>query len=715
MRNREEARKRAEELVGKMTLEERASQLRYDAPAIPRLDVPAYNWWNEGLHGVARAGVATSFPQAIGMASSFDSELLHEVGEVTGVEGRAKYNTSSSLDDRDIYKGLTFWSPNVNIFRDPRWGRGQETYGEDPYLSGELGKAYVEGLQGKGEYLTAAACAKHFAVHSGPEAIRHEFNAEVSKKDLYETYLPAFEKLVKEADVEAVMGAYNRTNGEPCCGSKLLMQDILRGEWGFQGHYVSDCWAIRDFHTKHMVTATAPDSAALALKRGCDVNCGNTYLHMLQAYQEGLVTEEEITEAAVRLFTTRFLLGLFDETQYDSIGFDVLECKEHLKKADRATAESVVLLKNNGILPLQKDKLKSIGVIGPNADSRAALIGNYHGTSSRYITVLEGIQDAVGEDTRVYYSQGSHLFKDKVEGLGLKDDRISEAVTVALNSDVVVLCLGLDETLEGEEGDTGNSYASGDKPDLLFPAPQRRLMEAVMKTGKPVILLNMTGSAMDLRYAHEHAAAIMQIWYPGARGGRVIARLLFGELSPSGKLPVTFYNSSDDLPSFEDYAMKGRTYRYFEGDVLYPFGYGLNYGNITLKSVRIGDTPCGDGNLCKQDLSQGLDLVVKAESCSDVSASEVIQVYCQPKNSKLAPPKASLCGFARVSFEEAGEQETVIHINAVAFQVVNEDGRKITDSKEVLISVGFGQMDKRTKELTGKENISFTIERTDIS
>ena len=714
MRNREEARKKAEELVGKMTLEERASQLRYDAPAIPRLDVPAYNWWNEGLHGVARAGVATSFPQAIGMASSFDSELLHEVGEVTGVEGRAKYNTSSSLDDRDIYKGLTFWSPNVNIFRDPRWGRGQETYGEDPYLSGELGKAYVEGLQGDGEFLTAAACAKHFAVHSGPEAIRHEFNAEVSKKDLFETYLPAFEKLVKEADVEAVMGAYNRTNGEPCCGSKLLMQDILRGEWGFQGHYVSDCWAIRDFHTKHMVTATAPDSAALALKRGCDVNCGNTYLHMLQAYQDGLVTEEEITEAAVRLFTTRFLLGLFDKTPYDSIGFDTLECKEHLEKADRATAESVVLLKNNGILPLQKGKLKSIGVIGPNADSRAALIGNYHGTSSRYITVLEGIQDAVGEDIRVYYSQGSHLFKDKVEGLGLKDDRISEAVTVAQNSDVVVLCLGLDESLEGEEGDTGNSYASGDKPDLLLPAPQRRLMEAVMKTGKPVILLNMTGSAMDLRYAHEHAAAIMQVWYPGARGGRVIAKLLFGELSPSGKLPVTFYNSSDDLPAFEDYAMKGRTYRYFEGDVLYPFGYGLNYGDITLKSVKIGDAPCGNGSLCRRDLSQGLDLTVKTESRGDVSASEVIQVYCQPKNSKFAPPKASLCGFARVSFEAAGERETVIHINTEAFQVVNEDGKKITDSKEVLISVGFGQMDGRTKELTGKENISFTIERTDM-
>ena len=540
MRNREEARKRAEELVGRMTLEEKASQLRYNAPAIPRLNVPTYNWWNEALHGVARAGVATSFPQAIGMAAAFDPELMEEVGEVIAVEGRAKYNSSKAENDRDIYKGLTFWSPNVNIFRDPRWGRGHETYGEDPYLTGELGKAFVEGLQGDGEYLKAAACAKHFAVHSGPEKLRHEFNAEVSDKDLYETYLPAFQKLVKEAEVEAVMGAYNRTNGEPCCGSKLLMRDILRGKWGFQGHYVSDCWAIRDFHTKHMVTATAPESAALALENGCDVNCGNTYLHMLQACTDGLVTEEQITEAAVRLFTTRFLLGLFDETPYDQIGFEKLECREHLAAADKATAESVVLLKNNGILPLDKSKLKAIGVIGPNANSRSALIGNYHGTSSRYITVLEGIQDAVPEGVRVYYSEGCHLWKNKVEGLAWDDDRISEAVNVAKHSDVVILCVGLDETLEGEEHDTGNQYASGDKIDLLLPEPQRKLVKAVMDVGTPVVLLNMTGSAMDLRYAQEHAAAVVQAWYPGARGGRVVANLLFGELSPSGKLPVTF-------------------------------------------------------------------------------------------------------------------------------------------------------------------------------
>ncbi|MDE6675450.1 MAG: glycoside hydrolase family 3 C-terminal domain-containing protein, partial [Acetatifactor sp.] len=429
-------------------------------------------------------------------------------------------------------------------------------------LTGELGKAFVEGLQGDGEVMQAAACAKHFAVHSGPEALRHKFDARASKKDMRETYLPAFEKLVKEAGVEAVMGAYNRTNGEPCCGSKTLMQDILRDEWGFEGHYVSDCWAVRDFHENHMVTDTAEESAAMALKAGCDVNCGNTYLHMMKAYQDGLVTEEDITLAAERLFTTRFLLGLFDDTEYDQIGYDKIECSEHLALADRAAAEGIVLLKNNGILPLQKDQIKSIGVVGPNANSRVALVGNYHGTSSRYITVLEGIQDAVGDEVRVYYSEGCHLFKDRVEGLGWKQDRVQEAVSVAENSDVVILCVGLDETLEGEEGDTGNSYASGDKTDLQLPQSQRELVEAVLKVGKPTIVLNMTGSAMDLRREQEQADAVMQLWYPGARGGRVVAKLLFGELSPSGKLPVTFYKNTEELPAFEDYSMKGRTYRY---------------------------------------------------------------------------------------------------------------------------------------------------------
>lgn len=710
MRNREEAKRRAKELVAKMTVEEKASQLRYDAPAIPRLNVPAYNWWNEGLHGVARAGIATSFPQAIGIAASFDKELLNEIGNVISVEGRAKYNAYSSREDRDIYKGLTFWSPNVNIFRDPRWGRGHETYGEDPYLTGELGEAFVEGLQGDGEYLKAAACAKHFAVHSGPEAVRHHFDAEVNDKDLWETYLPAFEKLVKNAEVEAVMGAYNRTNGEPCCGHKVLMEDILRGQWGFEGHYVSDCWAVRDFHTNHMVTATAEESAALALKTGCDVNCGNTYLHMLSAYQQGLVTEEDITIAAERLFTTRFLLGMFDETEYDKIGYDKIECKEHLALADRATAEGVVLLKNNGLLPLKKEEIKSIGVIGPNANSRVALVGNYHGTSSRYITVLEGIQDEVGDDVRVYYSEGSHLFKDRLEHLGWRQDRISEAVNVALNSDVVVLCVGLDETLEGEEGDTGNSYASGDKVDLLLPEVQRELIEAVMKVGKPTIVLNMTGSAMDLRYEQEHADAIMQVWYPGARGGKVIADLLFGKLSPSGKLPITFYNDTADLPAFEDYSMKGRTYRYLESEPLYPFGYGLSYGDADITSVECNGQKVEAGVTVSADTAEGMTISVEIENKSNMELGEVVQIYIKDMDSTYATTNGKLCGFARVNVPAGEKVSVAVPMDKDTFTVVNDAGQRLVDGKKFTVSVGFGQADARTKALTGKEAVVFTVE-----
>lgn len=708
MRDRETARKRAKELVAQMTVEEKAEQLKYGASAIERLGVPAYNWWNEALHGVARAGVATVFPQAIGMAAAFDTEMMQEIGDVIATEGRAKYNEYSKHGDRDIYKGLTFWSPNVNIFRDPRWGRGHETYGEDPYLTGELGKSFVDGLQGDGEYLKAAACAKHFAVHSGPEALRHKFDAKATKKDMAETYLPAFEKLVKDAEVEAVMGAYNRTNGEPCCGSKAL-QKILREDWGFEGHFVSDCWAIRDFHTQHMVTDTAEESAALAIKTGCDVNCGNTYLHLLKALEQGLITEDDLTRAAERLFTTRILLGMFDETEYDKIGLDKVECKEHLRLADRATAESVVLLKNDGILPLHKKELKSVGVVGPNANSRAALIGNYHGTSSRYITVLEGIQDALGDDVRVYYSEGCHLYKDKVESLSAGPDRISEAQSVAEYSDVVIVCLGLDETLEGEEGDTGNSYASGDKIDLLLPEPQRRLLEAMVETGKPVVLINMTGSAMDLRYAEEHCAAILQAWYPGARGGRVIADMLLGELSPSGKLPVTFYHDTEELPEFEDYSMKGRTYRYLSTEPLYPFGYGLTYGSAELESVKVnGQEVCGDAEvkLAEGELSQ---LTATVVNTGDREIQEVVQVYIRALESADATPHGKLCGFARVSVKAGERAEISVPMDKDALTVINEEGEKVSGGNRYAVSVGFGQPDKRTEELSGKKTVKFTL------
>lgn len=698
--NREEARRKAKELVSKMTVEERASQLRYDAPAIERLGVPAYNWWNETLHGVARAGVATSFPQAIGMAATFDAELIKTAGDVAATEGRAKYNAYAAENDRDIYKGLTFWSPNVNIFRDPRWGRGQETYGEDPYLTSRLGVAYVEGLQGGGEVLKSAACAKHFAVHSGPEAVRHEFNAVASKKDMAETYLPAFKACVQEAGVEAVMGAYNRTNGEPCCGSKALMQDILRGEWGFAGHFVSDCWAIRDFHEHHMVTSTMEESAALALQMGCDLNCGVTYQYLLKALEQGLVTEEEITESVVRLFTTRYLLGLFDGSTFDEIPFEKVECAEHLAVAQELSEKSVVLLKNDGVLPLQKGK--TIGVVGPNANSREALVGNYHGTSSRYITVLEGIQDSVGSDGRVLYSEGSHLFLDRVEKLAYQDDRISEAVAVAKNSDVVVLCVGLNETLEGEEGDTGNSYASGDKNDLLLPESQRTLMDAVLAVGKPTVVCLMAGSAIDLSAAQEKASAVLQLWYPGARGGKAVADILFGACSPSGKLPVTFYRDSDlqDMPAFEDYSMKGRTYRYLEREPLYPFGYGLTYGDVRVESAQAA----------KRDETSGdVTLTASVKNAGSVSTQDVIQVYIKDANSPYAVPNHSLCAFLRVSLAAGETKDIEIKVPGSAFLVVNDEGKFVAGSGNCTLYVGTGQPDARTAALTGKRSVEVPI------
>ena len=549
--DRKEARRKAEALVAKMTLDEKAEQLRFDAPANERLGIPAYNWWNEALHGVARGGTATSFPQAIGLAATFDDELVEKLGNVSATEGRAKYNALSARGDRDIYHGLTFWSPNINIFRDPRWGRGHETYGEDPYLTSRMGQAYVRGLQGSGETMKAAACAKHFAVHSGPEAIRHSFDAQATPKDLEETYLPAFEDLVKKAGVESVMGAYNRTNGEPCCGSRFLLKETLREKWGFQGHVVSDCWAIRDFHTGHMVTATADESAALALSMGCDLNCGCTFLNIVRAVELGLATEEMVTEAAVRLFTTRYLLGIMGEgSEFDDIPYTAIECPEHLALAEKAALESCVLLKNNGILPLDPDKIGTIGVIGPDANSRGALIGNYYGTSSRYITILEGIQDKMEGRGRVLYSEGCHLFKDRVEPLAQADDRLAEAKAVARESDVVILVLGYDERLEGEEPDDSNPDGTGDKPDLLLPEPQRKLLSAVLDENRPTVVILAGGSAMDVSEADERADAVFLAWYPGARGGSAVAKLLFGEASPSGKLPVTFYRNAalEELP-----------------------------------------------------------------------------------------------------------------------------------------------------------------------
>ncbi|MCU6733678.1 glycoside hydrolase family 3 C-terminal domain-containing protein [Diplocloster agilis] len=696
---REEARRRAKELTELMTVEEKAAQLKYDAPPLKRLNIPAYNWWNEGLHGVARAGCATIYPQAIGMAAVFDEELLRQVADQIATECRAKFNAYSQEGDRDIYKGLTLWSPNINMFRDPRWGRGQETYGEDPYLTKKLGVAFVKGLQGDGKYLKTAACAKHFAVHSGPEAQRHEFDARATAKDMEETYLPAFEALVKEAHVEAVMGAYNRTNGEPCCASKTLIQETLRKKWGFLGHFVSDCWAIRDFHQHHKVTSAPEESAAMALKTGCDLNCGNTYLRILQAYQKGLVTEEEITRSAERLMTTRILLGMHStDNEYDNIPYDKVECREHLHTSEEMARKGIVLLKNNGILPLDKSRLKTIGVIGPNADSRTALIGNYHGTATEYITLLRGILNEAGEGTRVLYSVGCHIVKDRCEHLAWRQDRLSEARIVAKQSDVVIMNLGLNEFLEGEEGDTGNEYGSGDKQDLQLPLVQRELLEEVVGAGKPVILCVSSGSALDLSFAQEHCAAVLQLWYPGARGGKSAADILFGRCSPSGKLPVTFYKDLDELPPFEDYSMKNRTYRYMKTQALYPFGYGLTYGKVEV----LGITPE------KQDAEARLK--VKIKNTGKVKTDEVLQIYIRNLDSAYADENYHLCGFKRICTEPGQEAELDFCVEEREFTVVDDEGRRFRDGKRFRFYAGFHQPDKRSCELSGSGVMQVELE-----
>lgn len=697
---RKTAQEKAKALVAQMTLEEKAAQLHFAAPAIPRLGVPAYNWWNEALHGVARAGVATVFPQAIGLAATFDTALMARVGDAIAMEGRAKYNAAVRHNDRDLYKGLTFWAPNINIFRDPRWGRGHETYGEDPCLTARMGVAFVQGMQGDGPVMKAAACAKHLAVHSGPEADRHAFNAIASKKDMAETYLPAFEALVKEGKVEAVMGAYNRLNGEPCCASPTL-QKILRRDWGFAGHFVSDCWALNDFHAFHHITKNADESAALAISNGCDLNCGCVYDHLVQAVEQGMATEADVTAAAQRVFTTRYLLGLMDGSAYDQVPYSEVDSPAHQALAQEAACKSMVLLKNDGLLPLDKKKIQTLAVIGPNADSRACLLGNYHGTPSRYVTVREGVEDFLGQDARVLYAQGSHLFRDNVENLAYTEDRISEALAVAEESDVVVLCLGLDETLEGEQGDAGNADASGDKKDLCLPKCQRILLQRLAACGKPLVLVLLAGSAIDLSFAQAHCGAILQAWYPGGRGGRAVAQVLFGQQAPSGKLPVTFYRDLQGLPDFSDYRMQGRTYRYLQREPLYPFGYGLTYGSAQVAAARLLAQP-----------SEGADLPVEVtvQNTGARDVEEVVQLYLKDRESPLAVPNHSLCAFGRVQ-APAGQRVTLqLSVPWRAFLAVDEAGERRLDSRRFTLYVGTSQPDARSAALGAPRPVEVEIQ-----
>lgn len=700
----EEFRERARKLVAQMTLEEKALQMMHAAPAIERLGVKAYNWWNEALHGVARAGLATVFPQAISLAATFDEDFLEEVADAISTEGRAKFNAQQKFGDTGIYKGLTFWSPNINIFRDPRWGRGHETFGEDPYLTSRLGVRFVEGIQGHDEnYMKAAACAKHFAVHSGPEDLRHEFDAEVSRQDMYETYLPAFKACVQEAKVEAVMGAYNRTNGDPCCGSRTLLTDILRKEWGFKGHVVSDCWAIKDFHGGHGVTSGPVESVSLAVASGCDLNCGDLFLYVKEAVEKGMLPEERVDEALVNLFTTRMKLGLFDEkgeTPYDDIPYTVVDSREMQALNLKAAEKCVVLLKNEGnLLPLDINKIKTIGVIGPNADNRKALVGNYEGTASRYFTVSEGIQEYAGDKLRVLVSEGCHLHQNKGR------DRSSEIKAICEASDVVIMCLGLDPGLEGEEGDQGNEYASGDKPGLDLPGRQQEILEIAYDSGKPVVLVLLSGSALAINWADEHIPAIIQGWYPGAQGGRAIARVLLGDKNPEGRLPVTFYRTLEELPEFTDYAMKGRTYRYMKQEALYPFGYGLSYTDFSYSDISLSSETIEE---------EGVVLKAVVTNTGDREGTETVQVYV--KADREGTPNAQLKGIKKVSLQPGESREVSFTLMPEAFALYDEQAVNKVEKGRYLVSVGGSQPEGRSEELTGRKVtvLSITAEKEKI-
>jgi beta-glucosidase len=672
---------RIDDLISQMTLEEKVSQMVHPAAGIPRLDVPEYNWWNECLHGVGRAGRATVFPQAIGMAASFDTDLMFRTAKAISDEARAKHHQALRQGNRGQYFGLTYWTPNINIFRDPRWGRGQETYGEDPHLTARMGVAFCRGLQGDdSRYLKLVATPKHYAVHSGREADRHRFDARVDQRNLRETYLPHFKACVQEAGAYSVMGAYNRTNGEPCCASRTLLQDILRDEWGFEGYVVSDCGAIRNIHEDHKVTAGPAESAALAVKNGCDLNCGGVYEWLKEAVEAGLIEEGTIDLSLRRLMRARFKLGMFDPPEivpYAQIPPDVVCCDEHRELALQMARESLVLLKNAGnVLPLPKD-LKHVAVIGPLADTFEAMRGNYHGLPDTYVTPLAGIVGKVSVATRVIYTQGCGLVDPKSETW-----RSVEYVTSG--ADVVIAFMGLSQQLEGEEGAATLSEDNGDRKTLGLPAVQLDLLKKLHATGKPVVLVCAGGSALELNWAQEHIPAILYMWYPGQEGGQAVADVLFGDYNPAGRLPVTFVKGLEQLPPVEDYDMyKGRTYRFMKEEPLYRFGYGLSYTNFEYARLRLS----ADGIGVDESVTVSVDVTNTGEMAGD----EVVQLYTSDVEASVPVPLLHLEGFRRIHLE-SGQSETVtFELQPEQLVAYDDDGNPFVEPGKFEVSVGGGQ------------------------
>ena len=816
-----ETKVRVNDLINQMTLSEKVSQMRYDAPAIKRLGVPDYNWWNECLHGVARAGEATVFPQAIGMGATFNKSLMFDIGTAISDEARAKHHRFVKENKRGIYQGLTFWTPNINIFRDPRWGRGQETYGEDPYLTSRMGVNFIKGLQGDDpKYLKVVATAKHFAVHSGPEKSRHEDNYHTTDRDLYETYLPAFEAAIKEANVQSIMCAYNRYRDEACCGSNLLLNDILRNDWGFDGYVVSDCWAINDFWepNKHSIAENAAEASALAVKRGTDLNCGNAFdPNLTDAVLKGMVDEEKVDLALSRLFEARFKLGMFDpdgSVSWSKIPYDVVCSDAHYALSEKTARESIVLLKNeNKTLPLSK-QISSIAVIGPNANSKQVLLGNYHGTPHNRITPLKAITEKL-PNANIYYAKGSDIAKGwpllqtipssvlKNEGkVGLKgeyfanqtwqgspiftrndsvinfiwmpdrpiedlktdefsikwsgqivpeksgayrialrgssgarffindslqfefsddhepktryfdtklvkgeaknirieyfnyhtdpqaqllwaeldEDLLTPALELAKKSEVVVLCLGLSPDIEGEEMPVVlEGFDKGDRSDISLPKSQLELMKEITALGKPVILVLMNGSALAVNWASDNIPAIIEAWYPGEFGGRAIADVLFGDYNPAGRLPVTFYKSVDDLPDFKSYDMNNRTYKYFKGNPLYPFGHGLSYTNFTYENLEIPH---------QINLNEDIPITVEVRNSGDMDGEEVVQVYLSHTNQNPNKPKHSLVGFERIRLSQGETKKIRFIITPKQYASISSDGKSVIQKGNITVYIG---------------------------
>ena len=815
---------RVADLMSRLTLEEKVAQMMNATPAIERLGVPAHDYWNEALHGVARSGIATVFPQAIGLAATWDTKLMYEVADVISTEARAKHHEYARNNQFGRYQGLTFWSPNINIFRDPRWGRGQETYGEDPYLTGRLGIQFVRGLQGNDpRYFKVIATPKHYAVHSGPEPERHAFDAIASERDLRETYLPAFRDTIVEGKAYSVMCAYNRTNGEPCCANKRLMVDILRGEWGFDGYVVSDCGAIYDIWKFHKVVPTEMEASVLGVKAGTDLTCGTEYPSLVQAVKQGLITEAELDTSVKRLLTARFRLGQFDPPEmvpYARIPFSQNDTDEHRQLALKTARESIVLLKNvDRTLPLKKD-LKSIAVIGPNADSPEVLWGNYNGNASRLFTPLAGIKNAVSKDTKVVYALGSTLagepvvpvpasaltvngtepglkaeyfnnqelrgpaatvrtdaridfdwgrynptpeltgnnfsvrwtgklkppesgnytigftaddgariyidgkllveawssnptktvtkeialeggrsydlrmeyFQNNRENIAklvwsyprLSERLLEEAVTAARESDVSVVVLGISARLEGEEMPVHvEGFRGGDRTDLSLPKSQEALLKAVAATGKPVVVVLLSGSAVAVNWANHNVPAILAAWYPGGEGGTAVADVLFGNYNPAGRLPVTFYKTVDQLPPFTDYSMQGRTYRYFKGEPLYPFGYGLSYTNFVYSDLRIDSKSVKAG--------QPVNVSVDVTNAGERLGEEVVQLYLTDAAASAPVPIRNLVGFDRISLRPREKRSVSFTITPRQMSLIDDGGKRVIEPGEFTIFVGGGQ------------------------